>query len=323
MRGALLTVIASKILRDQTFHLVAAPAIADLQFEGGARHYAVIWWVIVRALLHDLRIDVATVFGSTARASVWPKTMALFALLVAVMTVIALGRGLRLLSPDGTVSRVPWPMPGDGLEPIVGGIVVSVVLSAVGYAMLWLTFALRRREVSSRSVVISVMCISVIALAAARASRPIRMTADLYRSAAAARAGVGASSSRPLSDIVAEDILERRTGPTARPDVWRQVAEWWERRTALNVLVCALLGLTIARGRGLGVLARGIGILFAAEVLRDAMPWLDVLFWPPNAPRPSPTLAQLPAFLMLPLVTIVFLALDLAAARRRHSSCPS
>jgi hypothetical protein len=316
MRGSWLTAIAARFLRAQTFDLIAAPAIADLQFEGGGRHYVAVWWVIVRALLHDVRLDIGAVFGSTARSRVWPGAVAIFALLVVVMTVVALGRGIWLLSPDGTVTRVPWPLPGDGLEPIVAGIVVTVALSAAGYATLGLAFALRRRDVSARSVVVGALCISALTFAAAQASRPIGMTADLYRSAAAARAGMGASASRPLSDIVAEDILERRTGLTARPDVWQQVADWRERKTALNVLVFALLGVTLARGRGLGVLARGVGILAAAEVLRDAMPWLDVLFWPPNSPRPSPTFGQLPAFLVLPLVTAAVLVFDVWLTRR-------
>jgi hypothetical protein len=320
MRGAWLTAIASRILSDQTFHWIAAPAIADLQFEGRRRHYAAVLWAILYALLHDIRLEITTVFGSTARASIWRKPLALFALLFVVMTVTSLTRGIWLRSPDGAVSRVPWPRLGDGLEPILAGIVVSVGLSAAGYATLGLMFALRRREAPIRAVVIGALCISALAFAAARASRPVAITADLYRSAAAARAGVGVSPSRPLSDIVADDIRWRRTALAAGSESSQRFAVWQERRIALNVLVFALLGVTIARGRGLGILFRAIGILGTADTLRDAMPWLNVLFWSVNSRPPSVTLEQLPAFLILPLVTVAVLTFDVWVTSRRRDS---
>jgi hypothetical protein len=276
--------------------------------------------VILRALLHDIRLDVATVFGSTARANVWPKTLAMFALLFVVMLVISVTGGIRLFSPDGAVWRIPWPPLGDGLEPILFGIVVSVGLSAAGYATLGLTFALRRREAPIRAVVIGALFISALAFAAARASRPIAITADLYRSAAVARAGVGVAPSRPLSGIVADDIRWRRAALTAGSESWQRFAVWKERQIALNVLVCALLGVALARGRGVGILIRAVGILGTADLLRDAMPWLSVVFWTPNSPRPSVTLEQLPAFLILPLLTVAVLTFDVWVTSRRRDS---
>jgi hypothetical protein len=323
MRGAWLTSIASRLLREQTFQLIAAPAIADLQHEGGRRHYAAVWWVIARALLRDLYVDVAAAFGSTARASVWPKAVGLFALLFVMMTVLALRNGIRLLAPDGTVSTLPWPPLGDGLEPLLVGLLVSVALAAAGYATMGFTFELRRRHTSARTILVATLCLAALAHAAARISRPVAENAELYRSAAMARDGVGVPASRPLSEIVEEDIRQGRTALTAGSDERRTIAVWQERRIALNVLIFALLGVTLARGRGLGVLARSVGILGTAEVLRDAMSWLSVLFWPVNSPHPSATVEQLPAFLMLPLVTAVCLALDVVISRRRHSSCAS
>jgi hypothetical protein len=320
MRGAWLTAIARRVLRDQTFHLIAAPAIADLQFEGGARHYAAIWWVIVRALLHDMRSDVATSFGATARASVWPQTLTLFALLFTVMTFIALGNRIRLRAPDGTISRLPWPPLGDGLEPLLAGLLVSMALAAAGYATLTFSFALRRRHAPARTVLVGTLCLAAFVYGAARATRPLIYTAELYRSAAIARSGIGAPASRPLSEIVGDDTARRRTGLVERPDMWQQFARWREQRAALTVLVSSLLGATLARWQGLGVLLRAVAILATANALRGAIPWLTVLFWPANSPRPSPTLEQLPAFLMLPLVTVAFLAFDLFATRRRRAA---
>jgi hypothetical protein len=319
MRGSWLIAIASRILREQTFQLIAVPAIADLQFEGGWRHYAAIGWVIVRALLQDLRVDVVSVFGSTARASVWPKTLALFALLFVVMTAIAFGRGIRFLTPEGAVSRLPWPSPGDGLEPLLVGLLVTVALGAAGYATLGLTFALRRGHAPARSILVGTLCLAALAYAAARATRPIAETADIYRSAAIARA-VWYPSTEPLATIVAEDVIPSRTAVTARRDIWLQSAVWRERQISLKVLIFALVGVTLARGRGLGILIRAVGILGTADVLRDAMPWLSVMFWTPNSPRPSVTLEQLPAFLILPLLTVAVLTFDVWVTSRRRDS---
>ena len=77
MTGMWLQKVAERLLRPETFSLVMAPAIADLQIEDAdghlarARGYLAVWRVLAVALLIDMRADVALPWTRGAVRNAW------------------------------------------------------------------------------------------------------------------------------------------------------------------------------------------------------------------------------------------------------------
>lgn len=110
MTGRWAAVIGARLLREETYRLMAAPAIADMQFEPSARwrHYAAVWWVIGQAVLHDLQLDLSAVLGPAAPRGVWPQILGLYVLFFVVRAISRVREGIRLFTPDmptGTFRR--------------------------------------------------------------------------------------------------------------------------------------------------------------------------------------------------------------------------
>lgn len=89
----------------------------------------------------------------------------------------------------------------------------------------------------------------------------------------------------------------------------RKTRTWTEASSALNVLVYALIGAALARGRSFGVFARFVGIMGMSAVVGFAVPIVGMLLWPIGTPQPPQVTEQIMDFLLLPLIACAFLAI--------------
>jgi hypothetical protein len=325
--GRWAAVIAARLLREETYRLMAAPAIADLQFEkprrGGLRWATsrlTVWSVIARAAVDDLRGDLALAFGRPALRAAWAPAVSCYIVLVVVLVWRSLARGIRVHYPHdapGTYTRLPLPSAGDGLEPYVAGVLVGICLACVSYAMAVAVFRFRRRG-SSRAALAAALLIAVAAVTAARLSRPIANARDLYGAAIATRGLTDPKGAQPLADVIASEIIPQRS--RVRVQGGRKVTmsqELAERRAVfeiaagVNVLAFALVGFTLAGIRGWRLAVRGACMTAAWVLLTWALPIIHLILWPYGYGSPQPTMAvaSLPAFFVVPLIACVSLAI--------------
>jgi hypothetical protein len=342
--GTSLAALARRLLRDETFRLMVAPAIADLQIEHRSRHllalardYAVISWVLARAIGRDLLRDAASL-GAPNLREVWPRVLGLYLLIFLVRAFSRIDRGLRLHTPDmapGEFTTLPLPAAGDGLEPYLAGLLATLALACVGYAAVPAVFMLRRRHVNVRALVLGVLSLAVVSYGAARLVRPAVQQSSDYAAAAIMRGSGLYPADEPLAVIIREEVLPRRETPTQRalatlangghdPETATLASRrWTELSLGLGVVVYALIGAAIARGSGIGVLSRLAGIMATRFALGFLLPYLSVMLWPvyPAALRPferSLLESQL-AFVLLPLVACLFLVIPRRQTRTRRA----
>jgi hypothetical protein len=316
MRGTWLAAVASRVLRDETYHLTAAPAIADLQFERSTRwrDYLAIWGVIGRSAIGDVWTDLRDVFGPRASHGVWRQLLGLYVLFFVVRAFSRVSEGIRFMTPDmprGTFRKLALPPVGDGLEPYLAGLLLSAALTCVAYAALPAVFMLIRRHTPARAIVLAVLCIGSLTYGTARLSRSIAEQSSFYSEAVVIRGAGARDAATPLAQVVAEDVIPRRQAPPPppHPDMHRKSRTWTEISNALNVLVYALIGAALAQGRSIGVLGRFVGIMAMSAVLGYAVPFIGMLLWPIGTPQPPPVTEQILDFLILPILACVFLAM--------------
>jgi hypothetical protein len=323
MRGAWLTAIARRLLTEHSFTRIAAPAIADVQFEQRARVIDRVRVIatIGRALWMDVCGDVRTLTTPTVRGVAF-RVLALYALLFLTSSLMRIVNGIRLRTPDmepGAFRTVPLPSWGDGLEQILAGLLVAGALTAVAYVTLPAVFMLLRHRVPWRAVVFVVIALALVNYAGARIASPIREREDLFKSATIRRDVDYNGVAGPLATIVRDNVLPGREAYARHHrDIFREQRDWAEIASALQVLVFGLIGVTLARARGVRVVGLFVGIMAARALLAFALPWIDLILWPIGSGRPPVVLQQLPAFLLLPLVTLAFLAFDALVTRRRR-----
>lgn len=333
MSGRWLIAVASRLLRDETFRLTVAPAIADLQHERTtrtllrrARDHGVIWLTIVRALFGDLRHTAVALIAEDAARAVWPRLLAAYALIFVVGALSRLNHGIRIHTPDmapGEFNRLPLPAFGDGLEPYLAGLLVSMALTAAAYTMVPAVFMLRRRRVHVSALVVAVLTLAFMTYGVARVTRPTQQQSSDYATAAILRGTGLYPAHETLAAIVRDDVRPRRDAEmrrraAARTEERRDIAaavrahaRWAEVSRGLGVLAYALVGAAIARGRNFGVLARFAGIMAATAALSPVLPYLSLLIWPVFPATLGPAERDLResqlAFVLLPLVTMAFL----------------
>ncbi len=139
--------LARRIVRDETFESLVAPALADLQFDAASgrplgRHYAALPLVIATAVLRDLRIDIRL---TVTAPRVWRRAAAWYAGFVA----LCIGVVVRY--------EVPWHLLDDsGRSAVLANGVTSGLVGAVPFAMAAAAFYLRRDSlVPHRTIVIA------------------------------------------------------------------------------------------------------------------------------------------------------------------------
>jgi hypothetical protein len=323
MRGSWLTAIARRLLTEYSFTHIAAPAIADMQFEQRSRIFDRLRLMasIVRALWMDVCGDMRVLTTPTVRG-VASRVLGVYVLLVVLKSVERFTIGIRLHTPDmgaGAFRKVPLPPWGDGLEPILAGFLVVGALSAAAYATLPAVFMLVRRRVPWRAVLFVVIGTASMTYAGAGWANAVREREDLYKVAAIQRDTHYGGVSGPLAAIVRDNVLPGREAYARHHgDIFREQRNWTQLASALQVFVFALIGVTLARARGIRAFVLFAGIIAARTVLAFALPWIDLILWPVGSGRPPAAIQQLPAFLLLPLVTLAFLGFDLVVARRRR-----
>ncbi len=342
MTGSWLATVAMALLRDETFRLMVAPAIADLQLEDRsrglpslARDYAVICWLVVRAMGGDLRRDAALLVAPNLVREVWPRLLGLYALVFLVLVLSRIDEGIRLRTPDmapGQFTTLPLPAAGDGLGPYLAGLLAGVALACVGYVTVPAVFMLRRRHVNVRALVLGILGLAILSYSAARLARPVMQQSSDYATAAIIRGSGLYPPDEPLAAIIRDEVRPRRETPASRGLVTLAhggrdpeaaslaLRRWTELRSGLGVMVYALVGAAISRGLGIGVLARLAGIAGTSVALAFLLPYLNLIIWPvyPPAltPMERPLMESRLAFALLPLIACLFLAIPRRQTRR-------
>jgi hypothetical protein len=153
------SIVAARILREETFTRIFCPALADLQFELATQHstqkpraYASVIAILTRAAIHDFEADVMLAVSSDVRRTVWRPTLICFVALFLLFLARQLSAGI-VVREFGIVTRLPLPPAGDGLEPFVAGVATSIALSCVAYAMVPAVFLFRRRAIDTTRVI--------------------------------------------------------------------------------------------------------------------------------------------------------------------------
>lgn len=291
MQGAWLVRIGRWFFRKETFERMVGPAIADMQAEASFgslhrwKHYFAIGVLLIHALLRDLRLDVFSAFDAEARRFVWKRTAIWYAGFVALLTIL----GVEFNLPPDLPMQGIWSaaLTSAGLEAVV---------SAVGLAMAAAVFYLWRRS-SRRSVVPAVLTIATLTIVFALTVRPVRMSADriLYNSIQAERSSSGSPNFRYKE--VALDV---------------QITWWQDIQSGVSVIPSALIGIVLARRRGLQV---------AATVIRIYASWLIVViafFWLGSHHSPSLVMQRWRDIFVNAFVGILWLAADRFWRRARQ-----
>lgn len=285
MNRAALTAIARRLTRKETFESLVAPALADLRFEAAAgrplaRHYVGLPFVIAIALLRDLRIDVQLTFGAR---DVWKRTGAWYAGFV----VLFISLYVRYYTPWHLVD-------GSGRAAILANASVFGLTSSIPVAMVAVACYLRRRStVPHRTITIAAIGFVVA-------------TVTLRLGAASALPAVN----HVLLDSVTRVISQGRPGAglddnAGHPGQWRTWLDGVRERSlpskmfsagvgnavagmatgsAVYLIPFALYGLVLARGRGLTVFLRAVGLVITYFVVGMLAIQITIRLYGPSSP---------------------------------------
>ena len=241
MRGAWLVKFGRWIARQETFEKTVAPAISDMQVEASCgrmhrwKHYVAIGLVLVHALLHDLRFDLASVFDAETRRLVWKQAAIYYAGAVAFPTILFF---LNKLRPGLSLEGI-WPAATSALlEQVVNALFIPVAVAV---------FYLNRKATSRRAIVLVTLLAVVFTMALALSVRPIRISADqfLYDS-------IGHSSYR-----------------AARLDP--QITWWKDIQSGVFLIPGAILAVLLSRRRGGIRVAAIVACFFASWFLAETL----------------------------------------------------
>ena len=247
MRGRLLARITRWIFREETFRLMIEPAIADLQSEasGGLllrwKHYFGLGFVLIRACLEDLRLDVSFGFDSESRRIAWKRAGIWYAGAIAFFT--------TLLMND----TIPWDRVGTGLWPeaLITTLMRGVVLATWPATVCLIVYLYRRRD-SRRSVFAIGLLLSCLTTGLALGVRPLRMSADQ----AISRAVEAKAAQNPAS-------IQHGDGYVYRPeDLDTNIAWWKDVLSGVQLLAWVPIGVILARRRGMRVAMTTLFVFF-------------------------------------------------------------
>jgi hypothetical protein len=316
--GDCIAAVGRRVLREETFVRILEPAVADLQFEAprqsGLRRlasYAAVSVVLIRAIFYDLLDDLALAFGGEARRHAWAPAIVCYGSLFVLLLWRQLSAGI-VVDFYGTVTRLPLPPAGDGLELYLAGVVARVGLVCVSYAMVAAVFTFRRKNIgTARTALAAVLLVAIATFTVARMSRSARHSADLMSSAIVLRGDTDPRTVKPLADVVASEVIPGRKvgvlGNVTIESLDGRSHAWEEIGMGLNVAVFALLGVALARSRGWRLGARAAAMVATGSVFnRWAVPVVDLIVVPLG--NKDPALHALPGFLVVPFVACVFLA---------------
>jgi hypothetical protein len=259
MAGQWIIAVASRLIREETFEMMVAPAIADLQHEGEAarlRNYVAVAGVLVHAALNDFRVDVGAAFSRDVMRAAW-KPASLWYL------------GFIVLLPFGAIldARGVTRLGTDGTAFVLGSSFVLIAVVAISWAMAPAVFFMARAHRSRRVILASTVVIAVATTMLATGIRPVRNTIDGYR-----RAAIWRSLNEPLDlNRPLEELVPMLRGPLFRSELAR-IHRLDDLRLGAAVCAFSLVGLALSRSQGWWLAVRAAA-MFGAW-LAIASPWL-------------------------------------------------
>jgi hypothetical protein len=249
--GARLDSFSRLLLRDETYRLIAAPAIADLQAEhaqaGPWRRIVnrlAVWKTLGIALALDLRHDLAIVVTRVDGHSPYRVALVVYVISVVIATWAALPRGFGIDI-----------LGADGYAAMVGNRLTTVAIPNLPILLLPLAAIVGRRGWAGvRPVIVAMAIVSAVTVGAAETFAPRAYTvSDAYFKAAVWRGRVEPQNMhRPLSEFLDKGYRRSMTVTSApRPPVPPSRMRW-SRDAAIVVatLALALVGMAISRTRG-------------------------------------------------------------------------
>ena len=250
MTGDLIAFVARRLLRERTYDLTVAPAIADCGFEAETRlrarrffGYLSISRALAGALTIDIGDDLAIAFNREARSTAWRTAAHVFGALF-LFNLFSESRlifDLATLGIDAAAAVFMWRLPDHAAATLpVLLIPVAIVLT-------------RRLGNAVRPVLISAAIVScVFAAVSVAVVVPSTRTAEHYRQAAYWRARMDAADSPRTLEAVRQEL----TAPIMRPDQRRARADRNRFLThdilsrSAGTFAFALIGIAFARTRG-------------------------------------------------------------------------
>ena len=271
MMRSLLTTLARRITREETFESLVAPALADLHFDATmrrplTRHYVGLVAVIATALLRDLRIDIQLTLSAGRvwrRAAVWFSGGTIFYV------------GLLMYY------EMPWHLlDASGRAAVLATALGTGALVAIPSTVAAASFQLRRSGIAPhRTIPMAALCCALVLVAFqlfATAARPAVNQVILEsasRVIAQRHPGAGLDDGTIFDRTMRgnprpgywkgwlEKIRERSLDPSASRGGVESSAAGTDPLFALVVIPYAIVGVVLARGRGWTVFVRGGGIV--------------------------------------------------------------
>jgi hypothetical protein len=281
-----LTAIARRIVREETFESLVAPALADLQFDAAsgrplARHYAALPLVIATALLRDLRIDIRLTVGAPR---VWKRAAAWYAGFVTLYISVVVRY------------EMPWHLLDlSGRSAVLANGVASGLVAAVPYAMAAVAFYLRRGSpVPHRTIVAAVSGFIVGATALQLAVASVQPAVNKVVLDSATRVVEQGHPGAGLDDrsrytrqwrTWLERVRERSSGSEILADGLGSAMAGLAFSYAVKLIPFVIYGLILARGRGWTVSFRAVGLLVTYFAVGMLALLLTIRLYGPSSPN--------------------------------------
>lgn len=259
MTRHLLARLSARLLRAETYALIAAPALADAQHEAASasttarvRNGFALGWTLMLAALGDLCLDLRDAFALSAAVSVWARALVWYVGIV-FLTQILFTNSLALynMSPEARIA-----------------LSVDMAVSSLPLLMAGAAFGLaRRRPLAGRSIASATLVVCALCFTIAMATSTTRHSLVLDAPEASHVAG-------------ATPTPGARPAPLA-PRTWDS-----SMRTALTVPAWALLGASLSVSRGWMVPVRVLMTVGGWFLLVTSMLRLGILRgWPQELQR--------------------------------------
>lgn len=281
-----LTAIARRIIREETFESLVAPALADLQFDAAsgrplARHYAALPLVIATALMRDVRVDICLTIGAPR---VWRRAAAWYAGFVALyLSVVAR-------------YEMPWHLLDvGGRSAVLLNGVVSGLVGAVPYAMAAAVFYLRRTSlVPHRTILIALTGFIVAATSLQLGVASVQPTLNRVVLDSATRVVAQGRPAQGLDDnsrftgqwpTWLERVRERSAGSAILAAGLGSATAALAMSYAVRLIPYVIFGLVLARGRGWTVSLRAVGLLVTFYAIGMLAILITVRLHGPSSPN--------------------------------------
>ena len=295
MDGDFIAALARRLLREETFTLVAAPAIADLQ-RGASASRAALWIGVFRALIGGLVIDLAQDVRAASRLCIDLGNVRVFLAAVVSLSVLQfalLSAGFPFRSPAGGVPVVHWAFGGSreiefsGADLLTFAMFLAPVVIAVSAppALVLVGRRLAERAKAGRTLVAASLIFSAGLFVVT--DTVVRPATDAYIEAAAAVRQRGRDVPRqaqlaqpPLDPAERQALDERRALAAER---WVRLARWRSLAFAASPGAFLMIGLALVRTRMGMVFVYAVMLGFVYAIVGAPLTPILALPWIPSA----------------------------------------